>query len=172
MIDKIQKIGIWFWWNKEKFVLIILVGILGYRVYIIAYPPPPEIEEVYSPPRKEIPDDPNLKPPMPQLPPALAIPGTYAQLWRENPFWYFAGETTSARGTHEITAKDLGITLLNIRQVGEKWRAQLRTRSTTKWYDEGEEFEKFILERINPDDKTVVIHSEQYGRRFTLEMRR
>lgn len=170
MIDKIQKIGIWFWWNKERFVLLILVGILGYRVYVIAYPPPPEKEESYSPPRKEVPDE--LKPPMPPLPPALSIPGTYASLWRENPFWYFAGESSGSTGTKEITSKDLGITLLNVRQVGDRWRAQLRTRSTTKWYDEGEEFEQFILEQVNPEDKTVVIYSEQYGRRFTLEMRK
>ncbi len=148
MLDKIQKIVIWFWWNKEKFVLLILVGILGYRVYVIAYPPPPEKEEVYSPPRKEVPDE--LKPPLPPLPPAISIPGTYASLWRENPFWYFSGEQQASQGAGTITEKDLGITLLNIRQVGERWRAQLRTRSTTKWYDEGEE----------------------YGRRFTLQMKR
>ena len=56
--------------------------------------------------------------------------------------------------------------------MGDRWRAQLRTRSTTKWYDEGEEFEQFILEQVNPEDKTVVVYSEQYGRRFTLEMRK
>jgi len=170
MLDRIRKIGIWFWWNKEKFVLLILVGILGYRVYVILYPPPPEKEEVHSPPRKEVPDE--LKPPMPPLKPAPLIPGTYASLWRDNPFWYFSGETKGSQTTGTITEKDLGITLLNIRQVGDKWRAQLRTRSTTKWYDEGEEFEQFILEQINPDDGSVVIYSEQYGRRFTLKRQR
>ncbi len=170
MLDKIQKIGMWFWWNKERFVLLILVGILGYRVYVIIYPPPPPAEKTYSPPKKEVPDE--LKPPMPPLPPPLSIPGSYASLWRENPFWYFAGETAKRQGSQEITPQELGITLLNIRQVGDRLRAQLRTRSTTKWYDEGEEFEQFVLEQVNPEDNTVVIYSEQYGRRFTLEMRK
>lgn len=169
MVDKILKILNWFWWNKEKFVLLILLGVLGYRVYVIVYPPPPPVEKVYSPPGKEIPDA--LRPPAPPLPPSVMVPGSYASLWRENPFWFFAGEPSTG-GREEITPRDLGISLLNIRRVGDRWRAQLRTRSTTKWYDEGEEFEQFILEQINPEEKTVVIFSEQYGRRFTLEMRK
>ncbi|MCX8063552.1 MAG: hypothetical protein N3G21_00070 [Candidatus Hydrogenedentes bacterium] len=170
MIDKIKKIVIWFWLNIEKFVLVVMIGILGYRVYVIAFPPPPPAEETYSPPRKEVPEE--LKSPLPPPIPPGSVPGTYSSLWRENPFWYYAGEPSVGKGEQVISEKDLGVTLLNIRQVGDRWRAQLRTRSTTKWYDEGEEFEQFILEQINPEEKTVVIYSEQYGRRFTLQMRR
>jgi hypothetical protein len=154
MLDKIQKIGMWFWWNKERFVLLILVGILGYRVYVIIYPPSPPAEKTYSPPKREVPDE--LKPPMPPLPPLLSIPGSYASLWRENPFWYFAGETAKRQGSQEITPQELGITLLNIRQVGDRLRAQLRTRSTTKWYDEGEEFRTVCLEQVNPEDNQLL----------------
>ncbi len=170
MIDKVKKIVIWFWLNIEKFVLVVMLGILGYRVYVIAFPPPPPVEEIYSPPRKDVPAE--LKPPVPPPLPPGSVPGTYVSLWKENPFWYYAGEPTTGRREQTVSERDLGITLLNIRQVGDKWRAQLRTRSTTKWYDEGEEFEQFILEQINPEENTVVIYSEQYGRRFTLQMRR
>jgi hypothetical protein len=165
-VNSIRKIGRWFWLNKERMILVIMVCILCYRVYQIIYPPPKPQEKQYRPPVKEVAED--QRPPLPPPPPPMLIPGAYASLHRQNPFWYYSREASDKQ--REVTGKDLGITLLNVRRVGETWRAQLRTQSTTRWYNEGEEFEQFVLERVNPEEKTVVIYSEQYARRFTYEV--
>lgn len=147
-------------------VLVIMVGFLCYRVYQMLYPPPKPAEKQFRAPGKEIAEE--QRPPLPPLRPPMDVPGAYAALHRQNPFWYYG--TSAGTTTPGIDPKNLGISLLKVRKVGDKLRAQLRTRSTTQWYNEGEEFEQFVLEQVNPEDNTVVIYSEQYSRRFTLKL--
>lgn len=164
-MDKIQKISKWIWLNKERMILVVMFGVLGFRVYRMLYPLPTEEQAVLRAPRPQIPD--SEQPPTPPMAPPMTPPGTYASLFRQNPFWFYSREST---GTDKNAPVDFGIRLLSMRKVGERWRAQLTTKSLTKWYYEGDEFEQFVLESIDPEKKTVVIYSEQYAKRETLSL--
>ena len=37
-MDKLRKIGLWFWYNKERMVLLVMLVVLAYRVYGVLYP--------------------------------------------------------------------------------------------------------------------------------------
>lgn len=163
----------WVWLNKERMVLFIMLVFLAYRVYEVVYPPPPPEEDALQLPQSKLPEDQAVRkdlglPATPPVKPPLDLPGDYTALYRRNPFWYFSGKGGGGSGSGSVTAEDLNIQLLNIQEVDGRYRAQLRTTSTTKWYYEGEPFEEYTLERVNPQERTVVIFAERYGRRITL----
>lgn len=161
-MDKLQKIFKGLWRFKERFVLVVLLGFLGYRVYELFVP---KVLEAASP-------DLRGKPEPPQPPPnnpSVDAPGQYAGLYRSNAFSYFSDAPTDVEGG--VTGKEAGIELLNIKEgAGGKWRAQLKT-SAKKWYYEGEEFEEFKLEEINHEEMTVVVYAERFAKTVTLRIK-
>lgn len=159
-MDKLQKILKGFWRYKERFVLVVLLGILGYRVYELFVP---KVLEAAPPDQKGKAEPPQ---PPPNNPPVDA-PGQYAGLYHSNAFTYFSDAPTSGEGG--LTGKEAGIELVDLKEVRGKWRARLKT-VTTKWYDEGEEFEEFKVESINPDEKTVVVYAERFAKTVTLRL--
>jgi hypothetical protein len=166
VVDKLRKTGLWLFHNKERMFLFIMVGILCYRIYVVVIPEPPEQAPAVTAPSENVPA--GTMPPVPEMRPPMDVPGNYTQLYNSNPFWYHAGKANQDKG--EISAADLGITLLDIKKVGDRWRAQLRTTSEKDWYDEGEPFEEYELVRINPEQKTVIINAKRYRKRVTLSM--
>jgi hypothetical protein len=44
----------------------------------------------------------------------------------------------------------------------------LRTKTTTKWYEQGDKFEEFTLEAIDPVANTATVFVESYGKRVDL----
>jgi len=170
-VDRLRKIGFWLWFQKERIILAVIVGILVYRVYMVANPPAPPEEAPLVPPKTKIDESvpPEVRPPVPQPKPPGSVPGNYAMLFRKNPFWYYGG-TQQAGGSSEVTPESLGIALLDLKQVNGRWRAQLRTRSTTKWYDEGEQFEEFELQSISPEERSVTVYAVRHAKRFVLKL--
>lgn len=172
MKDKFVKAGNWLWYNKELLVLLVMVGILGYRVYGVVSPPPPPKWSALPRPQTELPADPaelqGIELPGDPTPrPPMDVPGSYAALYNRNPFWYYSGQQKQDT-KQEVTAADLNIKLLDIQNAGGRLRAKLRTQSTTAWYSENDQFEKYELQRIDPDNNSVEIYSERYARTFTL----
>ena len=173
MKDKFIKAGNWLWHSKELFVLLVMVGILGYRVYSVVNPPPPPKWDALPQPMAELPTDPEeLKvielPGDPAPRPPMDVPNTYATLYNRNPFWYYSGQQKTDTKQQEVSAADLNVKLMDIQNAGGQLRAKLRTESATKWYSENEKFEKYELQKIDFDSKTVEIYSERYARTFTL----
>ncbi len=166
-MDKLRKIGKWIWCIKERLVLLIMMVLLGYRVYVVINPPQLDTLPPVRPPRKEVPQE--QRPPMPPPPPVLDVPTSYSALYNNNPFWFYSGQSKQG-ATDEITPERLGIALKKIKQVNDSWKAQLSTESTTRWYDEGDKFEAFELQQINPEDGTVVVYVESYAKEFTLAL--
>ena len=172
MRDKFIKLGSWLWYSKELIVLLVMFGILGYRVYGVAYPPPPPVWPALQRPMTELPTDPaELKeiqiPGDPSPRPPMDVPGSYAMLYNRNPFWYYSGQQ-KADTKQEGTAADLNIKVLDIQNANGRLRARLRTQSGTAWYSESDRFDNCELQKIDPDANTVVIYSERYARTFTL----
>lgn len=179
MVDKLRKLGAWIWLNKERMILIAMVVFLVYRVWQVVNPPPLEEGPQILSPKNNLPEDPQERaelvkeqvlPPPPPPRELTEIPGTYAVLYRNNALWYFSGQSDSGDGP--VTAERLGLSLLDIQRVGTKLRARLQTRSTNKWYNEGEQFEEFELLTINQEQGTVEIYANQYGKRLTVKMQR
>jgi hypothetical protein len=170
--DRFIKAGNWLWYSKELIVLFVMIGIFAYRVYGVVYPPPPPKWPPLPSPMTELPSDPTQMqgieiPGDPPPRPAMDVPGSYAMLYNHDPFWYYSGQQKQ-NAKETVTAADLNITLLDIQSVNGKLRARLRTQSTTGWYYENEQFEKYVLQKIDPDNNTVEIYSERYARTFTL----
>lgn len=171
-MDKLRKIGSWFWYNKERMVLIIMVIVLAYRVYGVISPAEPPSWSPIPIPQTELPQTEEERqalglPGLPPLAPTDGLPGTYTSMYDRNPFWYYSGQKDDR--DKGIDEKDLNIQLLKIQDAGGKPRAQLRTTSATKWYSEGEQFEEYELVSIDPDTESVVVYSERYSRQFTLK---
>ena len=168
MVDKLRKVGLWFWLNKERMILVVMVCLLGYRVYAVLYPPPPENDAFLAPPSTPDPEtlEPEVKPPEPPPRPRDGGPGDYANLTRKNPFWYYSTQGDTADEEEDACA---GISLVGFQQGGDNWMAQLRTRATTRWYSEGDQFEEFTLLSIDGNGGTVRVYSELVGEECILE---
>lgn len=164
-MDKLRKIVERLWRNKERIFLVAMLCILCWNVYKVLNtpeekptphaPPKAQIDDTYQP--KEIPEDPPRREVL-----------DWTAIYTPNPFWYSPsqGGTAPTPGGEE----DPGITLLRIAETGGRLRAQLRTASATRWYDENEAFESFQLLRIDPANRSVEVRSERLGRVITLKL--
>lgn len=173
-MDKLRKIGSWFWYNKERMVLLVLVVVLGYRVYGVVYPGDPPVWPNIPVPQTALPETVEERqalglPGDLPLPPLSGLPGVYTSLYERNPFWYYSGRSQEDGADGDINVEDLNIELLDIQEASGEPRARLRTIRTTSWYSEQEQFEEFELVSIDMETRTVVVYSERYGRQFTLE---
>ncbi len=173
MVDKLRKLGIWFWYNKERMVLLVMVAVLAYRVYGVMYPPEPEQWPFIPVPLTDLPQSAEERqalglPGDLPLPPTSGLPGVYTSLHERNPFWYYSG-STQQKGGEEGSAEALNIQLLDIQVAAGEPRARLKTIRTTDWYSEREQFEEFELVSIDVETQTAVVYSERYERQFTLK---
>jgi hypothetical protein len=160
-MDKLQKIFKGIWRFKERIVLVALLGVLGFKVYELFVPK--ELEAAAN----EVVGKPDPPAPPPNRPP-LDAPGQYAGLYRSNAFTYFSDAPTE--GGTGLTGREAGLELLDMKEVQGKWRVQLKTGVAKKWYDEGEEFEEFKVESINPDERSVVVYAERFAKTVTLRL--
>ncbi len=160
-MDKLQKIFKGLWRFKERIVLVALLGVLCFKVYELFVPKELEAAAV------DLSGKPDPPAPPPNRPP-LDAPGQYAGLYRSNAFTYFSDAPTE--GGTGLTGREAGIEMLDMKEVQGKWRVQLKTGAAKKWYDEGEEFEEFKVESINPDEKSVVVYAERFAKTVTLRL--
>ena len=168
-MDKFLKIGKWLWRMKERFLLVIMVFFLILRVYRIIYPPPgPDVFDE-EPPRSTIPEEYDGSPPKSPGPFDYPSSANYEELITKNPFWVYSSAAVS-EFSDEVTPEDLNITLLRIQRRSDgTYNAQLRTKAR-RWYREGEHFESYIVESIDPEAGTCDVYSEQLGRVITLSL--
>lgn len=171
MADRIRKIARWIWMNKERMVLVVMLGVLVYQVYQVFNPPEPPQETALRPPSSTVeglPDD--ARPPLLPDPPGLLLPGQYANFWRQNPFWVHASGGADAGGDSVVDTVREAIKLVDIMVAGDRTRARLKTRSTSRWYDPGDKFESYTLESIDVSAETVEIFAESAEQMVTIEM--
>ena len=163
-MEKVRKILEWVWYNKERMVLAVMVAILCWHVYKVVYPPKEEPQVEHRLPSGAVPD----RPLSDVLPPPARQSTSWDLVYTPNPFWYLSAQKETGKTSEGPT--DAGISLLRIRKVGgDKYKAQLRTANTTRWYEQGEAFESFELLRIDPEAGTCEVRSERLGRVIKLE---
>ena len=159
-MEKVRKFFEWLWNAKERLVLAVMVMLLCWNVYRVVYPPKPAEPKVHrAPDRSGFDEIPQVTP----LEPAQSQ--DWASIYTPNPFWYLAGQKIN---NDTEKPEDVGITLLDIRQVRGKNRAKLQTESSARWYDEGQQFESFELLSVDPDAGTCQVRSEGSGKVITL----
>ncbi len=157
-MDKIQKFFKGLWRYKERIVLVALLCVLGYRVYELFTPKEiaaGEVDAVGSAAPPEVAPG----------SPATDAPGQYQTLVRRSPFSIYSDAMVDL---NSVSPEELGLELLDIKEVIGKWRAQIRTKSAKKWYDEGEPFEQFVLESIDHEAGAVVVYVESIAKTVTL----
>lgn len=152
-------------------VLIVMVGVLVYRVHKVIDPEEREtIDKLRAPVESYEGLPPEERPPLTPLPPTIDIKDNYTNLINRNPFWLYAkGSGTSKPG--EVTAEDLGITLHKILENRGRLTAQISTQTGLKrWRSQDAQFEQFELVDINQEEQTITIYSQQYNKDFTFTM--
>ena len=164
MQDKLRKFIERLWYFKERLVLIIMVGILGWNVYRVATAPEMAKLARHQPPKTE--NDGTLEnPPLP-APAAIRMPGQWKSVYTPSPFWYYSSPTEG--NAQKKGDEDPGIKLVRIQKMPNgKMRAQLKTGST-KWYNEGAKFESFELMKIDADNNSCQVYSERLGKVVVL----
>ncbi len=166
-MNKLRKLGEALWYNKERIVLGVMVCILLWHVYGIFNP-----KEEAEPQQFRSPSGENIQGAVAKLvaatdPPEERPVGQWEGIYTPNPFWALSAQASTASRTSSSSSDN--ISLINIqRGPGGKWRAQLKTPSVTKWYDEGESFESFRLMKIDPQSNSVEVHSERSGKTLKL----
>lgn len=166
-LSRLQKVGAWLWSQKEKMVLIALVGVLCYRVYVVVFPP-----EVKQEPKK--PAAAAVKPPEfptpPPWPPERMPMADASGLVRRNPFTIYGVQTdeNAPLGGEEQT---IPVTLTGFRKWSDgSMRAMLTVAGDrNRAYKEGEAFGSYTLERIDADAQTVDVYSQEFDKVFTLQ---
>jgi hypothetical protein len=164
-MDKLRKIGLVLWQNKERMLLVFLVGVLAYRVYKVmtdkSVLPELPVARAAASGGDEL--------PVSKEPPKEGSSENYSSLSQRNPFWYYSArpETASTEGT----SAEEEIHLLNIQRSPKGgYAAQIQTRDV-RWYQEGEEFESYQVMKIDPASRSVEVYSGKSGTTLTLTMR-
>lgn len=164
-VDTLRKMGLWIWLFKELLILVILVGVLCYRVYGVVNPPPPKNAEKPARPSDVL--DPGNEPPAPVPPPPPDIAQGYAEIYSRNPFRY---EAVGASGSSGPGAQDPGIVLRDIKELNGVLTARLRVKSTgtDDWHTVDESFQGYLVTDIDAEAKTVTVYVEEFKKSFTL----
>ncbi len=170
-MEKIRKIAIWLWDNKERAVLGVMVIFLGYRVFVMINPPEPA--PVAQPARPQpsgevqVPE-PELTPPQPDRP-------SYDPdaLVSRNPFWTRGGGAAQpgARDRRQEREDEIDISLDRINRMADGgYRARLsrgRSRSTVQ---EGDTFQGYLVLSIDGEDGPVELFNEETGDIVQLQL--
>jgi hypothetical protein len=165
MGDKIRKLGAWFWRNKERLILAVMVIFLCTRVYEVFKEQ--EIDTTFiSPPGllndfkiQEL-EAANQLPPFPPPPPPTPFPyGQYGALVEQNAFFYHA--TSQGGSTSQEQQWDLSIERIAEPTPGAV-RVRVRHGNVSAWYNEGESFAEYELQAVDVASKTVTIYSTRY----------
>jgi hypothetical protein len=166
-VDKIRKILERLWYNKERIVFVVLVGVFCWNMYKVLNPEKDPDLQPHPQPKNSL-DGQSLAINVPP-PPETQTSAQWATVYTPNPFWYFSGGSKpESDGTKKKDEPE--IELVRIQKVGDKYRAQIHTVNQTQWYDENEEFESFVLLKISPEDKSCQVRSEGSGRVITLRI--
>ena len=173
-MNKLRKIRVWVWRNKELLFLVLLVILLCSQVYDLLFPEKHEAVRATSP-RKQPGEGAALMPPVPPEVPGKAGAAMVESLVRNNPFTIYGGAapTPSANQRQEITASSLGLRLNRILPWREgTYQAEIVLGRSRGRYQEGDSFGRgaFRVDRIDNDRQQVDVWVAQYKRTFTLEI--
>lgn len=160
-MDRLRKIGLLLWHNKERLFFAGLVAVLGWRAYQVMNPektpPPPP----HAAPRRPTEED----VPLPKIPPAIEprVPDdAFATIHKRNPFWYYSGQTAPEQGP--APAAEPPITLVRI--LGN--RARLAMDGAKKYCAEGDTFGHYEIVGVDREAQTCEVYSTQSGKTQTL----
>ena len=164
LLSILRKAGVWIWNQKEKMVLLVLVGVLCFRVYVV-YTGPVALPE---PPTKIAKAAEDLT--LPSARPALPRPVEFQGLVQRNPFTIFgmsSEKTDTSAGPERID-----LTLERIVPWNDgSYRAEILSAidGRKRRYEQGESFLDYRVVSIEPDTNTVVVYSSALDKNFTLK---
>ena len=161
-MDKLRKIGLWIWYNKERMVLAIMFIALCYQLYKVWNPEPPEKTKVFVPASMET--EGKVEIPQPPSPPRRNSPASITSLLG-NPFTRMTGAARENAGGEE------SIKLLRI----IKWsdgtlRAELQDSRERDYFKEGESFGTYEVLSINQEAGEVEVYSAESNKRLKLSV--
>ena len=148
-------------------MLAVLVVILCFRIYRMLNPILDETAEAVPPSRagNQLPMDAE-RPPLP-LPLEIEYEvDDWSSLSRRNPF-FWSNVTGAGEVSDDGVPQDLKVVrILEIRDG--VYRARIRTQSSTKWYNEGDEFEIYTLQRIDAETNCCTFRASNQRRSFEV----
>lgn len=173
-MSKLRKIVAWIWRNKERMLFGVLVLLLCYCVWKVVNPdPPPSLEVDTRPPRAELPEEWEDGPPAPPAatPDPLPRAATDALLG-DNPFTVHGGPSTAGARAAEADEEESDEPEVQLVRVipgpADTYRAELRINNRPRRVSQGDVVEGLRIERVDGRNSTVVVVSEESGKRTTL----
>ena len=138
---------------------------LGVRVYNVINPESPtdnpDSDAIFAPPRTELSEDVDRPGAPPRVPP-LNDPEDWSSLIRRDIFRYEQRAVSEGR---DGDVYDSEIRVLSIQEVlPGVIKVQIQTATTKQWYEEGEQFERYTLQKIDVEAQCCIIYDESLGR--------
>lgn len=170
-MDKLHKFGVKLWRNKERMILVLLLCVLGFRVYQLVNPPPPPEPKPHSAPRASIPDDWPDGPPVPEEGLRSVEMASGDALLADNPFTRLA--STSASATKKSAESDAtqGLKLVRVTESKRDGSisAMISVSGVTKRVQQGDEVKAGVrVQRIDVQAGTVELSTPEAGGSITL----
>lgn len=172
-MDKIRKFFIVLGQSIEKIVLVIMVGILIYRVWMVLQGDQVGTETVGPGPKTPVDTAsvPVVKPPdLPVLPPLPPV----SALERSNPFWVYGRTLGASANTQTSAASETpAFTLKSVNQSssGNKLARIGVGSGSAKAYKEGDTIPGgFVVSSIDVDAKTVSVENSEKGQSLVLTL--
>lgn len=154
-MDKLRKIGVWAWEIKERVVLAVMVLLLGIRVYSLVNADDSFDSVKLQNPRAPVVND-SPPPPIPETP----LPEPVIRLVRRSPIVYEPPSSRPGQQSSENSEDDKVRVLRIIEATGGVYRAQITTGGAAKTMVEGQSFESYQLQSIDPETGCCIIYSE------------
>jgi hypothetical protein len=168
-VEKLHKIADWMMRNKELVVLVLLLATLLYRGYTLMNPkelPPLTMGAMARTPDEDILFD--RPPPLPLPPEAIPLDG----LNKANPFTTRTPRE-QVRNPSDTVRPDLKLQSIQKFKDGS-YKAQIATKAgvRARWYKEAEQFESYRVEKIDAENESVTVYSEEHRKKFEYKVER
>jgi hypothetical protein len=166
-VDKLRTTAIAVWQAKERIVLLLMVGFLCYRVWIVWVGTE---DTTWIPPKGPLPDG-QVDVALPPPPVAKEPPPPVAELKGRNPFWLFrksSGSAPTEPAPGAGSAQEApNIKLLSIVGTGDRVMARIQVDGRSGSYKKDSKVGGYTVVSIDADAKQVNLIDDT-GRSLTL----
>lgn len=156
-MNLLRKIGQWCWDKKERMILVIMLVVLGYRIYTVINVAETDIAEVFVDPKAIAPVEPY--PPAPRA--TIVTENVVLSPLVGRSIFKIDNPGRRDDGGDMVNAEDQKLEVLRIIEKADgKHKAMITTGGKNTLVDIGESFESYQLVSVDIENQSCEIYSE------------